>query len=204
MPTAKSKSLHEAVNPRVSARLWAHSRLLVALIVGLLVAVLVPLDGAMTRILAAWNAAGWLYIALLGVMMFRCEIDGIRQQASLEEESRSAILILTILASAAMMVAIGAQLSGLSKAKGSEAIVLFGFPSRPFWCPGFSCILFLLSTMRTSSIAKRGVQETREQGLIFMGKKVQTISTSCTYRWSSGPPRKPQTSTSPRVRPAAP
>ena len=121
MPTAKSKSLHEAVHPRVSARLWAHSRLLVALIVGLLVAVLVPLDGAMTRILAAWNAAGWLYIALLGVMMFRCEIDGIRQQASLEEESRSAILILTILASAAMMVAIGAQLSGLSKAKGSEA-----------------------------------------------------------------------------------
>jgi uncharacterized membrane protein len=56
---------------------------------------------------AAWNAAGWLYIALLGVMMFRCEIDGIRQQASLEEESRSAILILTILASAAMMLLSG-------------------------------------------------------------------------------------------------
>ena len=126
MPTAKSKSLHEEVSPRISARLWAHSRLLVALIVGLLVAALVPLDGAMTRILAAWNAAGWLYITLLGVMMFRCEIDGIRQQASLEEESRFAILILTILASAAMMVAIGAQLSGLSRAEGSEAIVLFG------------------------------------------------------------------------------
>src|SRR6186997_295348 len=110
MPTAKSKSLHEEVSPRISARLWAHSRLLVALIVGLLVAALVPLD-AMTRILAAWNAAGWLYIALLGVMMFRCEIDGIRQQGSLEEESRFAIF-LTILPSAAMMVAIGAQLSG--------------------------------------------------------------------------------------------
>src|SRR6185436_17027874 len=88
MPTAKSKSLHEEVSPRISARLWAHSRLLVALIVGLLVAGLAPLDGAMTRILAAWNAAGWLYITLLGVMMFRCEIDGIRQQASLEEEVR--------------------------------------------------------------------------------------------------------------------
>ena len=124
MPTAKSKSLHEGLNPGVSARLWAHSRLLVALMVGVLVAVLVPLDGVMTRILAAWNAAGWLYIALLGVMMFRCEIDGIRQQASLEEESRSAILILTILASAGM-VAIGLTL-GLDKAKGSEAIVLFG------------------------------------------------------------------------------
>src|SRR4029077_17598584 len=118
MPTAKSKSLHEAVNPRVSARLWAHSRLLVALIVGVLVAVFVPLDGAMTRILAAWNAAGWLYIALLGGMMFRCEIHGIRQQASLEEESRSAILILTILASAAMMVAIWGAALGLEQSEG--------------------------------------------------------------------------------------
>ena len=79
----------------------------------------------MLRILAGWNAAGWLYIALLGVMMFRCEVAGIRQQASLEEESRSAILILTVLASAATMVAVGAQLSGLSKAKGFEGTVLF-------------------------------------------------------------------------------
>ena len=158
MPTAKSKSLHEEVSPRISARLWAHSRLLVALIVGLLVAALVPLD-AMTRILAAWNAAGWLYIALLGVMMFRCEIDGIRQQASLEEESRFAILILTILASAAMMVAIGAQLSGLSRAEGSEAIVLFGL--------SFSTILvswFLVHFVFALYYAHEFHSETRRSG----------------------------------------
>ena len=79
----------------------------------------------MLRILAAWNVAGWLYIALLGVMMVRCEVAGIRQQASLEDESRSAILVLTVLASAATMVAVGAQLSGLSKAEGFEGTVLF-------------------------------------------------------------------------------
>ena len=77
----------------------------------------------MLRVLAAWNAAGWLYIALLGAMMFRCEVAGIRKQASLEDESRSAILVLTVLASA--MVAVGAQLSGLSKAKGLEGTALF-------------------------------------------------------------------------------
>jgi uncharacterized membrane protein len=125
LPTAKSTSLRKAKSTSVPARLWAHSRLFASLILGIVVGVFVPLDGIMLRVLAAWNAAGWLYIALLGVMMFRCEVAGIRQQASLENESRSAILVLTVLASAATMVAVGAQLSGLSKAKGFEGTVLF-------------------------------------------------------------------------------
>ena len=72
----------------------------------------------MLRILAAWNAAGWLYIALLGVMMVRCEVAGIRQQASLEDESRSAILVLTVLASAATMVAVGRATLRLEQSQG--------------------------------------------------------------------------------------
>ena len=125
MPTAKSTSLRKERSAHLSEKLWAHSRLLVSLIVGIVVGVFVPLDGVMLRILAAWNVAGWLSIALLGVMMVRCEVTGIRQQASLEDESRSAILVLTVLASAATMVAVGAQLSGLSKAEGFEGTVLF-------------------------------------------------------------------------------
>ena len=125
MPTAKSRSLRKTKSTNVDARLWAHSRLIVSLIVGILIGALVPFDGIMLRVLAAWNAAGWLYIALLGAMMFRCEVAGIRKQASLEDESRSAILVLTVLASAATMVAVGAQLSGLSKAKGLEGTALF-------------------------------------------------------------------------------
>jgi len=165
------------------------------------VGVFVPLDGLMLRILAAWNAAGWLYIALVGVMMFRCQIAGIRKQASLEDESRSAILVLTVLASAATMVAVGAQLSGLSKAKGLEGMLLFTL--------SFSTILvswFLVHFVFALYYAHEFHSKTRRSGGSGAGFdfQVQTISTSCTYRWWSGPPLKPQTSTSPRVRPAAP
>jgi len=66
----------KAKSTRVATRLWAHSRLIVSLIVGIVVGVFVPLDGVMLRILAAWNVAGWLYIALLGVMMVRCNSLG--------------------------------------------------------------------------------------------------------------------------------
>jgi hypothetical protein len=40
----------------------------------------------------------------------RCEVAGIKRQASLEEESRTVLLILTIFASVAMVLAIVAQL----------------------------------------------------------------------------------------------
>ena len=159
MPTAKSTSLRKTKNTSVAARLWAHSRLFVSLIVGIVVGVFVPLDGVMLRILAAWNAAGWLYIALLGVMMFRCEVAGIRQQASLEDESRNAILVLTVLASAATMVAVGAQLSGLSKAKGLDGQVLFTL--------SFSTILvswFLVHFLFAVYYAHEFHSETRRSG----------------------------------------
>ena len=91
LPTAKSTSLPKAKSTSVAARLWAHSRLFVSLIVGIVVGVFVPLDGIMLRILAGWNAAGWLYIALLGVMMFRCEVVayGIKQAWKRKAEVRS-------------------------------------------------------------------------------------------------------------------
>ena len=112
-----------------------------------------------------------------------CSLPCSVQQASLEEESRSAILILTILASTATMVAVWAQLSGLSKAKGFEAPAVQPVPFRPFWCPGFSCTLFLPSTMCMSFTAKRNETEAPEPALIFMIRKVLTISISCIYRW---------------------
>ena len=146
-----------------------------------MVGVLVPLDGVMLRILAAWNAAGWLYIALLGAMMVRCEVAGIRQQAGVEEESRSAILVLTVLASAATMVAVGAQLSGLSKAEGFQGIVLFTL--------SFSTILvswFLVHFVFAVYYAHEFHSETRRSGSSGAGfdfHKVLTISISCIYRW---------------------
>jgi uncharacterized membrane protein len=95
-------------------------RLIGSILVGLAVWVLFPLEDQIDRILAAWNAAGWLYIALLLVMMMRAEVDGIRRQAEIEEESRSAALIITTLGAIFMFLAIVAQLSALSEESGLE------------------------------------------------------------------------------------
>ena len=93
--------------------LHAHVRFIVAVLVGIAVWYLVPFPHAITRALFAWNVAGWLYVVLIGVMMLKCEIAGIKRQASLEDESRTLLLILTIFASVAMVLAIVAQLSAL-------------------------------------------------------------------------------------------
>jgi uncharacterized membrane protein len=105
--------------------LHAHVRFIVAVLVGVAVWYLVPLPHAITRALFAWNVAGWLYVVLIGVMMLRCEIAGIKRQASLEEESRTLLLILTIFASVAMVLAIVAQLSALHEDHGPDRTLKF-------------------------------------------------------------------------------
>lgn len=93
--------------------LRAHVRFILSVLVGIAVWYLVPFPHAITRALFAWNVAGWLFLVLIGIMMFRCEIAGIKRQANLEDESRTFLLVLTVLASVAMVVAIVAQLSAL-------------------------------------------------------------------------------------------
>ncbi|MGZ5863183.1 MAG: DUF1345 domain-containing protein, partial [Methyloceanibacter sp.] len=117
--TSKQRhSLYEHVN--------AHIRLIIAVIVGFVVWWLLPLNDNITRILAAWNVAGWLYVVLIGIMMLRCEIAGIKRQASLEDESRTVLLILTVFASVAMVLAIVAQLSALNEDHSADRTLKFG------------------------------------------------------------------------------
>jgi uncharacterized membrane protein len=86
---------------------------------------LMRVHGGIPRLLVAWNVAGWLYVLLIGTMMLRCEIEGIKRQASLEEESRTLLLILTIFASVAMVLAIVAQLSALNEDRSADRTLLF-------------------------------------------------------------------------------
>ncbi|MGC1180781.1 MAG: DUF1345 domain-containing protein [Methyloceanibacter sp.] len=105
--------------------LHAHLRFIIAVLVGVAFWIAVPLSGGITRVLAAWNVAGWLYVLLIGTMMLRCEIEGIKRQASLEEESRTLLLILTTFASVAMVLAIVAQLSALHEDHSSGRTLKF-------------------------------------------------------------------------------
>ena len=100
-------------------------RLIAAIVVGLLVSAFVPLDGAIDRILAGWNAGGLLYIALLLTMMLRAEVDGIKRQAAIEEESRLAALVITTLGTIAMFLAIVAQLGALGQEQGVDRTITF-------------------------------------------------------------------------------
>jgi uncharacterized membrane protein len=104
----------------------AHIRFIIAVIVGFVVWWFLPLNDNITRILAAWNVAGWLYVVLIGIMMLRCEIAGIKRQASLEDESRTVLLILTVFASVAMVLAIVAQLSALNEDHSAGRTLKFG------------------------------------------------------------------------------
>jgi uncharacterized membrane protein len=100
-------------------------RLIISIAVAVTVWFLLPLDDQIDRILAGWNALGWLYIVLLLVMMMQAEVDGIKRQAAIEEESRSAALIITTLGAIAMFLAIVAQLSALSEESGLDRKITF-------------------------------------------------------------------------------
>src|SRR5690349_3296983 len=72
--------------PRQRAWTWlakqarAQIRFLIALGVGLAVGFTVPIDETVPRILAGWNVGGWLYLLLVGIKMWRAEVDGIRRE----------------------------------------------------------------------------------------------------------------------------
>ena len=100
-------------------------RLIAAVVLGVLVSAFVPLDEPIDRILAGWNAGGGLYIALLLTMMLGAEVEGIKRQAALEEESRLAALIITTLGAIAMFLAIVAQLSALGAEGGADRSITF-------------------------------------------------------------------------------
>jgi uncharacterized membrane protein len=125
---AKAKSGKPPASQRhhgLYEHLHAHIRVIIAVFVGIAVWLMVPFPDGITRALFAWNVAGWLYVVLIGVMMLRCEIEGIKRQASLEEESRTLLLILTIFASVAMVLAIVTQLSALNEDHSSDRTLKF-------------------------------------------------------------------------------
>jgi uncharacterized membrane protein len=64
-----------------------------------------------TRLLIGWDVGVVLYLALVVHVMWRADVDRIRQRAQVEDEGQFAILVLTGLAALASMGAIFAELS---------------------------------------------------------------------------------------------
>jgi uncharacterized membrane protein len=104
----------------ITRHLRAQIRFLIALVVGIAVFFFVPIEDLVPRILAGWNAGGWLYLALVAIKMARAEIEGIKRQSTLERESRLVVLVVVIFGSIFTILALFAQLMAIKSEHGMD------------------------------------------------------------------------------------
>jgi len=104
----------------ITRHLRAQIRFLIALVVGVAVFFFVPIEDLVPRILAGWNAGGWLYLALVATKMARAEIEGIKRQSTLERESRLVVLVVVIFGSIFTILALFAQLMAIKSEHGMD------------------------------------------------------------------------------------
>ena len=125
----------KATKPReqeLSAWAWitrharAQIRFLIALAVGVVVFLFVPIEDLVQRILAGWNAGGWLYLLLVAIKMRRAEIEGIKRKAGIERESRIVVLVVVIFGSIVTMLALFAQLMAIKSVHGMDRSLSIG------------------------------------------------------------------------------
>ncbi len=122
----KAPAKQESIGAALARRARAQIRFLIALAVGVAVALLAPFDERIPRVLAGWNAGGWLYLVLVAIKMWLAEIDGIKREASIERESRIVVLVVVTLGSIFTMLALFAQLMALKSEHGLDRTLSVG------------------------------------------------------------------------------
>jgi uncharacterized membrane protein len=96
----------------ILAHARSRPRLLIAVLTGLLAALLVPgSDHAVTRSLLGWNVGVWLYLVLVGALMLKADHEHLRRAAIAQSESAATVLALVIVAAVASIVAIVIELA---------------------------------------------------------------------------------------------
>lgn len=100
-----------------------HAKLIIAAIVGIVVSVLAPGHWRMAaRVLTGWDVGVALYLVLTHPMILRADIARIQKRAAEQDEGAIAILLLSVAATLASMVAIIVELGGIKQAPPAEAI----------------------------------------------------------------------------------
>ncbi|WP_227871492.1 DUF1345 domain-containing protein [Novimethylophilus kurashikiensis] len=105
----------------LTRQVHARPRLLLSIVVGSLVALMLPkwlALHAITRIIIGWSSVTTLYLALSAVMMYRSSHEQMRHRAQLEDEGQFVILTLVMLAALASLAAIVAELGLVKDMKG--------------------------------------------------------------------------------------
>ena len=99
-----------------------HFKLLIAALIGLGV-VFLPFQAHWpTRLLIGWDVGVALYLVLTHAMMLRADEARIRKRAAEQDEGRVAVLILSIVATLASLIAIVFELGGANRSLQGETI----------------------------------------------------------------------------------
>jgi uncharacterized membrane protein len=101
-----------------------HAKFVIGILVGVVVVATAPAARLTTRLLVGWDIGVALYLVLVHVTMARCDIERIRRRAAEQDEGAFAILVLTVAATLASLVAIVFALGGLKQAPRDEAAAL--------------------------------------------------------------------------------
>lgn len=115
-----AKTLAKRKSSIVRRQVLAHTRILVAIAVGVIVWFAAQGFPPVTRLLIAWNAAIWLFLVLALRMMAGADIDDLRKRAGMEEEGRIATLIIVTLATTVAFVALGIELADALQDKAAD------------------------------------------------------------------------------------
>jgi len=87
-------------------------RAVIALVIGVIVAILVPHDfKPIVRGLIGWDSTVWLYLALIWIQMVRARQDKVQKLAEREDENAGMVLLIISLAAIASLVAIVFELA---------------------------------------------------------------------------------------------
>jgi len=120
---------------------------------------------ASTRRLVAWDLGAGLYLALAWAMMLRGSVEKMRWRARIQDDGAAAVLVLTLLAAAASLAAIGLELVGcksLAPETQTRHLLLAGATILISWC--FVHTAFALHYAHEYYV-ERGAPH--RQGLIF-------------------------------------
>lgn len=122
--------MHDPARAKRLARLWpalkARPRLLSSILFGIAAYAVVTALFDFSRaasVLFAWNGGAMLYLALTLHMAWQEDAQGIQRRAVTQDEGRIAILVVVVLASTAVLLAVGTQLSQVKNYHGAQRIV---------------------------------------------------------------------------------
>lgn len=184
MAPSKQSPKHTSLPPLPIRVARLHAKLMIAAAVGISVSVLLPGDVRLpTRVLAGWDVGIALYLGLTYPMVLRADVARIRKRASEQDEGAFAILLLTIVATLASMVAIVVELGGLKQAPPGDAIahVLLAAATILLSWSFVHMIFRCITRMNTMANA---VME-KSAGLSFPARRNPTIGIFSISRWSS-------------------